>query len=489
MLGPCLSLLTSLSLVLGGVLQFLSLDSAGQVASCLGVGCLLFGVCLPKRFAVTREKVLALLAPWFAVFGLGSTFVLLVAYLLLSFRWTRLSELYGWALPLWAVLVAWQLGWWSVQAEWGMISELASKTDASACLMSALRSRSLPVVSQFYDFCRMLLLMCFIGYFVNFETRRDEVLRWIPWGFGGAVFLSLVQVFSPLGTYFPAQTDFWSGLSRFVGAFEDPNAFGVASFLSVPLLLVSRSQRSKTVHLDVLIAALCLVALYSGSRTFLLGLILFLILSACALFRNGRPPFRALFVMGLLVVGVPLILMFVLDSQSLPNSLVRVKELLVSGDIATALFSRMVFARIGLHEWFDYPLFGIGWGRFGSFVTPYSEYLGLGIGSWSDNANNFYLGILAELGIVGGVALVVSLLFLTPRLAEPCSVNARRGVLCFAVLLMVGPHFLNDSVLFLFSLLVSIGYTTRVLSGMWKHLTLQLLPFFAVLSVLNFQYS
>jgi hypothetical protein len=79
----------------------------------------------------------------------------------------------------------------------------------------------------------------------------------------------------------------------------------------------------------------------------------------------------------------------------------------------------------------------VGYENFRSIVPEVSAALGFKIGTWSDNPNNFYLGVLAETGLVGALSLGLSLARLS---FKQTSSGSRSAFWALLVLLLLGPH-------------------------------------------------
>jgi hypothetical protein len=141
---------------------------------------------------------------------------------------------------------------------------------------------------------------------------------------------------------------------------------------------------------------------------------------------------------------------------ALPEGLRRIHESMLISNLSATFYSRTAFWEIGWNIWLDNLLFGAGFERFRMLTSEYASQLGLGLGTWVDNSNNFYLGVLAELGIIGAASLALSLRPLTFKIGEYDSL-LRAPVAAFLFLLLFGPHLSFDEVAVLFALILGLN--------------------------------
>jgi hypothetical protein len=99
-------------------------------------------------------------------------------------------------------------------------------------------------------------------------------------------------------------------------------------------------------------------------------------------------------------------------------------------------------------------MFGVGLGEYATLLPLYATLLSIDLGGWIDNSNNFYVGILAEMGVVGLIAYLLYALRYWPRWS-PQAPYAQRAVLVFYLLLFLGPHLSFDETALAFSLLLA----------------------------------
>jgi O-antigen ligase len=126
-----------------------------------------------------------------------------------------------------------------------------------------------------------------------------------------------------------------------------------------------------------------------------------------------------------------------------------------------AVVERMAHWQAGWYMFLDHPWLGVG---AGNYAAAYPQYF---VGSWREalgHAHNYYLNILAELGIVGGSLLVLLLGLAFRQLggalvrSEPLRTTFWRAVLAgvFAGLIVFCIHNMFDS-LFVHSVNIQVG--------------------------------
>jgi hypothetical protein len=251
-----------------------------------------------------------------------------------------------------------------------------------------------------------------------------------------------------------------------VGTFTDPNAYGIFCGLFIALLFMSRTnppiENPKWRRLFVLGILLSLLGGgFSGSRTFLLFLAafaaLYLVISLIYS-KNSNTRYQLIIFISL----VSALLCAVIFGMNMP-AMVRVRETVIAlmqGDLSL-IENRMQFSRLCLEAFWFFPVFGVGPLLFPSYLTSFSDKLGIPMGLWVDNTNNTYLGLLAEFGLVGLLILFLSLASAHIRLQNGQAVTlshvriAIAAYLSFALILVLGPHYSFPEVLLTFILLLS----------------------------------
>ena len=128
--------------------------------------------------------------------------------------------------------------------------------------------------------------------------------------------------------------------------------------------------------------------------------------------------------------------------------------------MARALFSREVFFSAAATLVARFPFFGVGPGRFHEFFPDVVRMLQIPLGTWTDNANNYYLSVLSETGLLGFLAVLFFLAHLRPSNTE-FGVAARQSLMVLLLLLMVGPHLQFVEVSLLVAVFLASGFTLR----------------------------
>jgi hypothetical protein len=275
-------------------------------------------------------------------------------------------------------------------------------------------------------------------------------------------------MFAPELDLFVNQSAYWTSLNRLCASFSDPNAFGIFAFLVSGLVLglVFTSDGARLLnHVEQQLAVICgalfiSIGPFSGSRSFFLGLAL--LASAYLFSRNRRAAIGFLLMCLTTLVFLSTsagegVITTLLGFGWLPEGARRIISAMQLSAITETLYSRIVFLQIGVELWLDHLLVGAGFGGFRALVVPYADYLTIPTGTWSDNANNYYLSILAELGVIGLIGLVLCV----KRLARKPGATWWHftTVICFGGLLFFGPHLDFDEVSVLFAALVGSAFS------------------------------
>lgn len=213
-------------------------------------------------------------------------------------------------------------------------------------------------------------------------------------GIGATAHLILL-IASLIGYPLISEESFWAGQRRFGGLFTDPNAAGLVFFLLLGIKEVKYFS---------------LLGLFTGSRSYLIGLILSLKLRFSIIF---------FILLAILLLIVP--------SELLPSSFSR----LLSG----GLNDRVLFWWAAVQDFLSSPLTGVGPDGFRQSIRLNHHEL---FGNWIDNPNNYYLLILSEWGIAGFfIACLTALRFVKSgaEISRICYV--------FFALLFLGSHLLS----------------------------------------------
>lgn len=181
---------------------------------------------------------------------------------------------------------------------------------------------------------------------------------------------------------------------RVAGSFDNPNDFVVLLLFSVPILLLWAYQSSRwSTRLGLLLGAalqgMILVKTYSRSGYVSMAFTLF----AVALLGRGR----------IRRFGLLLCLVGALGMLALPDTRNRLVTLAgirtESAGVSQALASlnyRKQLLQVAWWEFIEHPILGIGFSNVGPRAKSYSTML-----AHKSTAENTYLEILAELGLVG----------------------------------------------------------------------------------------
>lgn len=405
--------------------------------------------------ARARAAAFGFLVVLLPALGSGSVSALAALYLAAEKRRWQFRTM-SWAAPLLLLLTAWLLcSLWFETIVW-------------------LPQWSPPDVSLFSAVLRLAVLVALFALFSDEKVLRGYALR----GMFAALPLSAVVVFyqldGGLAGILPNQTFYWDSLGRYSSTFSDPNAAGIFLILLLPFVLreISAAGRARLVLTLLILGSLLATAALSGSRSFLLGAALYLIL---LFYTHSKKATLALVVVLAAAVGS-------LDYARLnaadeyyslislaPPALQRLLESLSFLKFEETFASRFIFWRVAVEVWQDNPLFGVGYGRFADYVPYYAGQLGYGIGAWTDNANNFYLGLIAETGLLGLALLFLSLSRLRVKPPEPLEEGSGTelaghfALTCLILLLLFGPHLNFDEVTVLAAIILASCVSSREL--------------------------
>jgi O-antigen ligase len=288
------------------------------------------------------------------------------------------------------------------------------------------------VNAPIWGFVRMLLFVVAVSVFSQSSRARSDFSRGLCFGLGLCVLVGLAEICGLFAQALPHRGSFWQGQLRYGALFTDPNSCGVFLALSLPFIAARREY--PFFLRTTLLLALFVLGLFTGSRSFALAL---LVISAAYLWRVSRGAVFGLVV--LLGVGIIAASIWPEATLGLPSMIQRVWLSLSLPHMQEAFFSRAAFANLAVAMWLDNPLFGVAFEGFRQHMHQYAQALKIPLGLWTDNSNNFYLGILAETGIFGAIGWLLLLAHLRLRV-DACS-WCKLSVAILAVLLLTGPHF------------------------------------------------
>jgi hypothetical protein len=284
-----------------------------------------------------------------------------------------------------------------------------------------------------------------------------------------AALVTIAQFFDLLTGVLPNQTAFWTGINRLSGTFSDPNAQGIFLAVAPFLIFAGREKRADNRWVVWIISVLTVCAgLLSGSRSFVLAGVLALLAGVWLVSRR----WVVLSLVGgcVFVAAVSLLDLYtpwfekVLSSSFVPEGGRRVLMTCSLERVSESFFSRGVFFILGRELFDHFPVFGVGIDQFRYYVPSLAERLGINISGWVDNSNNFYLGLLTELGLLGTFLFILTVggRIICKEKGPLCLV----GLFVLASVLVTGPHLDFPEVLFLVAGLVAVATRPRAVRAM-----------------------
>lgn len=406
------------------------------------------------RYPSKAPLLFGVFLPWTGAFGAG--FVLIIASVfcvLVPLQRERLSL--WWARYAVLLHLVWLI--WFLAAEYPpwLILEVIRLHGVHVVVAQFLDGTPRVLAEARYVVTLLIGLVVFSWLSVE-DRARQAVLRGVCIGSAVSGLLLLAQRLA--GMSLPGQTRFWSQLGRFSGAFTDPNALGIAAFLLLGILVAtSFAERSRSGRNLLRFGAVAwgALGLLSGSRSFLLGVVLF---AGFLVIRFGRGNVRPRVV----VSGVALVFLLVtllITFRDFFPSIDRLMEPFNSGDWFSVIASRAFFTESAWEVFLHFPWFGVGPFRFEDWFLSVSRARHLDLGLWTDNPNNFYVGMLCEFGLLGlGVFLLTLSKLHLRRPADPTSRILRYVFLIFCILLCFGPHNRAPTVLLLSALVATTSF-------------------------------
>lgn len=408
-------------------------------------------ILVTKRFVLRRTVLdlpylwLGAVTPLIPFFGTGG---LLPIALIFSFLFVRSDGAHNLraVIPLVVVVFVGLLA--AVGPMRGIISAVEQPTLSVEWIQNvraALIAYGLPAIERFLlwvSFCLLLVTL------VSCEKARSSIGIGILIGSCVAVTTVIAQGLSLLPLeWFASSSPFWSAIGRFSGTFSDPNACGIYCLLLTTLCLFHLNRTTfglQRIVLGGLLLITFVAALYAGSRTYLLGIAGLLILFA---WRRSARTLRIFALVGVLLVVIVATIehMYQISDQlqaaGAPTGIVRVVRAADSDRLSESFLNRLIFYRAAIAMWTDHLFTGVGLHAFSRWVPSYSQELGLGLDQWVDNSNNFYLGIAAELGLLGVLGFFLTLYQFEWRTEDTdLTWILRDGVIVFFLTMLVGPH-------------------------------------------------
>jgi O-antigen ligase len=330
--------------------------------------------------------------------------------------------------------------------------------DGTARVVDVFRSLCQTHLTSLYMCARAVLFVGVVGLFSSHRQYVSSFRRgFLPAAAVSALF-ALAQ-WSGLQTALSNQTNFWTLIRRVSGLMSDPNALGVVMGLAVwcfALAALEKRPKGGVARIAWTSVVIC-AGVVSGSRSFLL-LIGVLVVALTWQARRGLLVLGAVAVM-VVVGGVTaldsygVLVEALNDSSFLPEGIKRGVSALSLSRVDQTFGTRSLFFQIATSIGQGHWLFGIGTDQFRSYVPLIGAQSGL-VRSWSDNSNNFYLGLLVETGIVGVLLFTLAAI---SRIREPArDIRALSGsvLVAIALVLCTGPHVDFPEVLLIVAFLV-----------------------------------
>lgn len=383
---------------------------------------------------------------------LAGTATLLVSSIVFLIIYQKEVALDSEAIPFLLIISLWTLSYALLPADYdNLLLLLVERFSDSSDWSSFQQSPSL-FLKAFAGTVRWILFFLLVHLIMKVEVALKPLMHGVSLGMIGAAVIAVTGILLPINDFFVNLNPVWLSLDRHPGSFTDPNAMGIFSILVIPLLVHEFLDDRRKLNLAAVLAAV-VTGILSGSRSFYLGAFIYTVW----LLRKEK---KILFLLFLLALLVPVVFSFVpTDSLPfkayLPDGLNRVLSTLAPETMANSLFSRQAFFSAALAAISRYPLLGSGFARFGEIFPDLARLAEFNTGSWTDNSNNFYLGMLAETGLIGSLALLFFVLTLRPREGRE---GAHASAVILLILFMVGPHLDFDEVAVLAAIVVGSGF-------------------------------
>lgn len=344
-------------------------------------------------------------------------------------------------------------------------------------------------------FISILLFAITTSVLSNSSNRREQFKRGILSGviISVPLLISKVLINLPeLGSFDLKNVNnfFWNRQGRWRGTFTDPNSFGIVALMLFPVLLIDTKKYCYKNFIRVFVILWGGLALYSGSRSYLLALFIYLAILTFKFLKNksnfNRPIrndktingvgyirgkkilnsakdnsliYRLIAVSFAVVVfsSSALYIFFPYYEIYLPASIHRIIYKVSHSSIVGVFDTRVKFWKIAIALFWEQPILGIGIDRFRELMTPIAERNGESLNLWIDSANNFYLSLIIELGLFGFISFLFTLSRFSIKENADSSVY-RITLLLFMCLLVMGSHIEFFEVKMVLSLILASGY-------------------------------
>ena len=265
-----------------------------------------------------------------------------------------------------------------------------------------------------------------------------------------AMTVLLFQIYHPTPLTSLNNNNFWVSVGRYSSIFSDPNAFGIMSAVFILVLMFFANKETWKTNIIASIIYFCL-SMFSGSRSFFLVLIL---ASLSLIFQNQTLIKRH--IKKLLALVFTLLFLTIGFRDSLPPSLQRLYSTLNPTSMLEQLNSRIVYLKLGLEAVAEYPILGLGFGRFYFMQEQLAKATDINLGIWRDNANNYYLQLASEGGVIALILFLSGLFILFNQNLGPIGKKARLILLIIMISLIFGPHLNFIEFKLIFIILISV---------------------------------
>jgi hypothetical protein len=451
-----------------GVALVIVLTAARRLELCViafAAVCMLIGVRRLSKsdFSGASAYVCGILLPVVPFLGESVLVSLVLVYMLVAgWREDTQRGVGLWAAPLLAYIVGSFLG------------EIAIALDLTgAGATSFLRDVSIDTPERFFDvwrelcqthahswrwYARLLTFACAVDFFACSSRYRERFVKGLFIGISFSAVFAIVQWLDLLPFVLGNQTAFWSFIRRVSGLMSDPNALGLVMGLALWCVALRQLECTHTIRfVDVVwLIAVVGAGTISGSRTFLLASA---ILVVALMWQYARRFLLAAVVAGLVVVGS----VTALDSYTQVIEQVQVSEKVPEGlkrglpsvsllRVSETLASRTLFLDIARVLVRGHTIFGVGADRFREDVPLVGVQSGL-VKGWTDNANNLYVGIGVEFGVIGLILMLIVTAGRT-RSAFGSAPLCTALLIGTAAIMLTGPHTDFPEVMLLVAFLV-----------------------------------
>ena len=289
-----------------------------------------------------------------------------------------------------------------------------------------------------------VLVACLIPFTLRNEEEREDVLLGLGYALGLSALIILFQLLKFPQIFSFNLDPFFSSQSRLPGTFSDPNALGIFAGIFGPYIFLYAKKEGR-VWLKYCSVFFMVMTFWSGSRSYLVMLILWLVISS----RRKVAVFSGigLLILSGIFLGYPPLNEAIQDKVKVPG-VSRTLQTMHWNETGSMLASRFIYSRLAAHVWRTEPLTGVGLGGFYEAQDGAAESLGINLDTWKDNANNFYLQVLAEGGIASGIALLglIASVFLIAQSSSVPDNLSIKALIVSLVALLSGPHLHFDEI-------------------------------------------